>query len=847
MIRSFFSSILSRAVVSPLLRPGAGRYAALYFSAVALPLLGQMQPYGRFEGEMLPIVEYNDNYLEVLKNGHEHRTWDMSCEIRPARAFAEGFIEIRDVKVDLDPLQNRPPAARAKPDAIRFRYTANLVADRSLSDCFALLSFITEGSVGTRLIQIGRLTSGKAKALEVELRFRVDSVCTLHIFSKALEVRSTLHKEAYDVASDYAAFQKQVKGLSAAELLDSAEEYAHALSADGRLLAALRQRDARKLIFIYDLEAMKLLCETPVAETGYDVRDLNWISNHELAYIAEEKFADYSWKPKLRLLDTTTGKTKVLLDHADTIVLALPDNPDVLLILDERWTFKFNVRTGKSYDLEELESGYFRFDRSGNSRVMVRYDRDKVLYYVRPTGDSRWRELDDVVKEPGLKFNTRGAQLLDRVVDIHSIGPDGDILYVSTRLGDADRFQLAAYSMSEGTIKHVIAKHPRFDLTTSDFGRTRLLFEKDSSRLLGIIYEAQKPQVVWLDPDYAAVQKSMDASFPQNFNQPIDWSKDGKTFIYLSTGVQNPGTFYVFKPQTGRLIPLLELGERLKGRTLAKTEPFEFTARDGQVIPGYITRPPNPDSGLPPLIVSVHGGPMARDSWEYDPENQFFASRGYVVLQVNYRGSSGYGAAYQKAGLRARLDTVILDDIADGARHLIETKEVDPKRVAIMGSSFGGWATYMSLIKYPELYQVGVATSAIANWRKALEDDRWHFNNRLAFTFWKSLLSRESFADDEKFIDPYLRASDIKQPLFIIHGGRDDVVSSREAGMMLDAVKKHNPNVQSHLFPHATHTYWTFEDRVVRLNEIAAFFSQYLGKAASGNSSAQDVASGAPH
>jgi dipeptidyl aminopeptidase/acylaminoacyl peptidase len=223
---------------------------------------------------------------------------------------------------------------------------------------------------------------------------------------------------------------------------------------------------------------------------------------------------------------------------------------------------------------------------------------------------------------------------------------------------------------------------------------------------------------------------------------------------------------------------------------------------------------------------------MARDSWKFDATNQFFASRGYTVLQVNYRGSSGYGAAFQKAGLHARLDTVVLDDIADGVRHLIEQKEVDPNRVVAMGGSFGGWATYLSLAKYPELYHAGIAIAAVANWRKTLRDDRWTFGNEQAFKFWKTLLGRENFTEDEKHIDPFLRASEIKQPVFIIHGERDNIVNATEARLMLDALKKHNPNVQARSFPNATHTYWPFTDRVVRLNEIAAFLDRHLVKPA---------------
>jgi len=798
---------------------------------VAFPLRAQMQPHARLDDEMLPIATYNGDYIQVLKDGKKRTTRDLQYEVRPGAAFAPGRVEITDINVNLDPLRDAPAKERSNPRAIQFRYSAKVTVDRPLSNCYALLTFSSHGSVGTHLISVGKLSAGTAKVLKVELRTNVEAVGTLHVFSEGLEVTSNQHPGAYDVQAYCADLIRNTKGISAAELLEQEEVYEHALSHDGQRLAAIRKRDGKKFLIAYDLASMSLLYEQPITEADDTVNDLTWVSDHEIAYVVEEDDQDRVSDWYLKLLDTKTGKSATLLDDARSIIRSLPNQPEVLVVSSYNWRsgtwwMHYNVHTRKASKIDDPAWGSYLFDRSGEPRIMERIEGDKAKYEFRPTPTSRWRDLDDAVKQPGLHFNQRGSRILDRVADVHSVGPDGDTLYISTRL-DSDRFELAAFSMSEGVIKQVIAKHPKYDLTTSDFGLTRLLFAKDSTRLLGMIYEAQKPQIVWLNPGFAAVQKNIDQFLPDKINLPIDWCDDGASFVYFSYNDQDPGTYYVFRPAQGRLIPVLRLGERLQGKTLAQTVPIEFAARDGVKIPAYVTRPPAL-TGQAPLMVVVHGGPMARDSWRFDPLNQFLALRGYIVLQVNYRGSSGYGAAFQKAGLHARLDTVVLDDIADGVKHLIEKGEVDASRVAIMGASFGGWATYMSLIKYPDLYRAGVAIAAVSNWRRALRDDRWRFDNKLGYTFWKSLLSRESFAADEKFIDPYLRAAELKQPVYIMHGVQDFIVSPAEAQLMLDALRKTNPHVHTRSFPRAGHSQWSFDDRVVMFNEIATFLDRYL-------------------
>lgn len=816
-----------------------------FLIAAASALHAQIQPQTRFEGQLLPVVACDYESLTVVKEGHRRRTYDMRYDVRPGPGFADGHVDIKNIKADLDPLRNASEKERTNPTAIRFRYEADLVADASLSDCYVLLAFVTEGSVGTHLQWVGRLHAGEPRHVKIELPSPAGSLGTLHVFQQGVEVRTNQHPAAYEINAYYASLVQDVAEASAAELLKFDRIFPHVLTRDGRFLATVREHDAKQMLIVYDLATMKLLCETRIADADAYAGDLTWVSDHEVAYVAADDRENYPGEVRLHLLEARTGKTRLLRPEIRAIIESVRDHPEVLVVVDTHngdSFYKYNVRTEKVFDFEDPSAGNYLFDRDGFARLRARTSGDKLIYSVRQTPTSGWKDLDDVVKQPNLQFNLYGPQLLDRPVDISSIGPDGDTLYVSTRLG-TDTFALAEFSLAQGVIKRTIAQLKAYDIDSNDDGVARLLFDAPTRRQVGMVFEGDKPQVAWIDPEFAKVQAMMDATFRDHVNYPVDWSDDHSTFIYFSASDRDPGTYYAFRPGKPELIPLLQLGSRLANKTLAKTVPKRIAARDGQLIPAYVTLPNRKGNQPVPLVVRIHGGPAARVHWGFDPVNQFLASRGYAVLQVNYRGSSGYGAAFQKAGLNARLDQVVIDDIADCVRHLIATGDIDPQRIAVMGASFGGWATYISLARYPDLYRCGIAISAVSDLRQAIKDDRWRFDNKMGATFWKTLIYRADNAANEHAIEPYLRVAEIRQPVFIIHGEQDRIVDAMQARTMLNELKKSNAHVQARSFANASHTYWSFSDEVDQLNDVAMFLSRWLAPTpASTGTMAQAVA-----
>ncbi|HLP06851.1 MAG TPA: prolyl oligopeptidase family serine peptidase [Opitutaceae bacterium] len=785
-------------------------------------LCAQIEVRAKYEGDWLPVVAVSGDRAFVLKDGKRQAASLVDVQVQPGTAFGAGQVTIGKIVADLDPQKNASAKERSRPDRVLFRYSAEVTSAEDLPDCYAVLVSVSNGSVCVNVQPLGRLRAGQAKRVEVETRVRADKVSDLHVFSGTLELRSNLVTAPYDARALWAELSGDSAGLSATELCDAEEGVPLALSRDGKFLATTRERGDHFGVLVYDLASMEVVCEVPADKEYRAVESLTWAGPH-VAFVVDRK---------LKLLEVEKRACVVLRDGVERILTSAEQKPHILALIVEgsraweRLTVAYDTQKRRTAEWDDLEYGLTLFDPNGEPRLCYDFEGASKVYRVRIGTSSRWVPLDSTVKQDGMKFSVRGDEMLDRKVQIESLGADGDTVYVSSRL-NSDTFQLAAYSLSQGRITRMIAGHPKYDLTGSDFNVCELLIHRATSEPVGIVYHGEKPKVLWFDSGFAAVQKLVEGQFPGQSVIPLTWADDGGTFIYYVGSDQNPGVYYAFRPRGGKLIKLFSCSERLDPARLAKTTPFDFVARDGAKIHGYLTLPPQAGTTAMPLIVDIHGGPMARDSWGFNATNQFFATRGYAVLQVNYRGSSGYGAAYQAAGLRARLDTVVLDDIADGVHAALAKANIDPKRIAVMGASFGGWATYMSLIKYPELFRAGIAISAVSHLRDQQKDLRRGFD-RYAYAVWQDILGRKDFAETERFIDPLLRAGELHQPIFIMHGGLDWVVEPTQADLMLRALQKHNTNVRSKVFPNAAHSYWSQFDRVVRLNESETFLRKYL-------------------
>ena len=256
-------------------------------------------------------------------------------------------------------------------------------------------------------------------------------------------------------------------------------------------------------------------------------------------------------------------------------------------------------------------------------------------------------------------------------------------------------------------------------------------------------------------------------------------------------------------------------------------KPITYTARDGLTIHGYLTLPQGLKHKNLPVVVNPHGGPWYRDSWGFNPELQFLANRGYAVLQMNFRTSTGYGREFWEAGFK-QWGLAIQDDISDGVQWLIEEGIADPERVGIYGGSYGGYCTLAGLAFTPDLYACGVDYVGISNiftWLKGFP------------AYWKPLLDvmYEMIGDPEKDKDllergsPIFHVDKIKAPLFIAQGANDPRVPKAESDQMVEALKKRGIDVPYMVKENEGHGFQNEENRFDFYRAMEEFLGKYLG------------------
>ena len=351
-------------------------------------------------------------------------------------------------------------------------------------------------------------------------------------------------------------------------------------------------------------------------------------------------------------------------------------------------------------------------------------------------------------------------------------------------------------------------------------------------KVLGLHYDSDALGTAWLDPAMAATQAKIDAALPGRANVlQVASCAAGTPVLVTSMSDHAPAQYFLYGPGDAGLRSVSASRPAIDPRQMADTDFYRIKARDGREFPVYVTKPHG--KGPWPTVVLVHGGPNSRGwSWEWDGESQFLASRGYLVVKPEFRGSTGYGTELEAAGFR-QWGLATQDDIADATRWAAAQGWSDAKRTCIAGGSFGGYATLMGLIRYPELYRCGIASSAVAD-LDMMYETWWSdtSNDWKGYGMPVTVGDREKDAAQFAATSPLKLAARIKQPLLLTHGGHDHRVPIEQATAMHEALEAVHAPVTWVYYPEEGHGFYIQKDRFDFYRRMEAFLAANIGPAA---------------
>jgi dipeptidyl aminopeptidase/acylaminoacyl peptidase len=477
-----------------------------------------------------------------------------------------------------------------------------------------------------------------------------------------------------------------------------------------------------------------------------------------------------------------------------------------------------NLKTGTMTKLIEAPGNvdYYLRDHAGQVRIAViqKEQTRRVLY--RETKTQRWVTLGEHhMDAPGwepLAFDGDNQTLF-----IWSdVGRKTKAIY---RYDTAERKQLGLV-FADDTYDALEANGAAATSFSSN-----LIVDPVKKKIVGLSYSADRTRFHWIDDEMRKIQEKLEASLPDTVHRPRQFAADGSKIIYLSTSDRDSGVYYLFDRQTQKVNELAVIKPGIDPDRMAAMKAVTFPARDGLTLHGYLTLPRGRPAKNLPLILHPHGGPFGiRDEWNYNDEVQFYANRGFAVLQVNYRGSGGYGRAYEAAGFK-KWGLEMQDDLSDGVKWCIAQGIADPARVVISGASYGGYATMAGLTLTPELYcaginYVGVTDIELLIPREAPPDRMYWRNTRLG--------KLSDPADKKRLYDtsPVHFADRINVPLLMAYGKNDPRVHIDHGFDMERALKKAGKSYEMIIEADEGHGFRKEESRIAFFEKVDVFLKK---------------------
>ncbi len=585
------------------------------------------------------------------------------------------------------------------------------------------------------------------------------------------------------------------------------------ISPDGKWISFLKPYEHRMNVFVKEnkegADEIRL-----TSSTDRDIPNYFWKGNNYVIYTrdfgGDENFHVFTVDIKSKAEKDVTNFPNTRAEVIDPLENVKDDEIIISHNLRDKKVFdvfRLNIKTGKLALLAQNPGTITGWVTDHNGKLRLAVESEGLNYHI------LYRDSE------GQKF----SKILSFTYKDH-FAPmfftfDNKNLYASSNL-NRDKAAIVEFDLKLKKEMKIVYQHPDVDVEELNYSRKRKVLTSVRLTTWKIIPQFMDPITENIFNKVAEKMIGKEVRF-------VSATKNEDLFVVRTISDRTLGGFYIYDSKKDELKLLANVAPWLDEEKLSATKPVSYQSRDGLTINGYLTLPKNKKGKNLPIVINPHGGPWARDIWGYNPTVQFLASRGYGVLQMNFRGSTGYGksfllASYKQWGLKMQ------DDIADGVNWLIQEGVADKDKVCIYGGSYGGYATLSGLVRNPELYACGIDYVGVSN--------LFTFMNTIP-PYWLTELEKlyEMVGHPEKdkaqltATSPALNADKIKAPLLVVQGAKDPRVNKAESDQMVQALEKRGIKVQYIVKDNEGHGFRNEENRFEFYEAMEAFLKKNIG------------------
>ncbi len=618
------------------------------------------------------------------------------------------------------------------------------------------------------------------------------------------------------------------------------------ISPDGQHVVVVFNRGGKDYIGMLDATTLKPVKVFGIRGKTESVGDVYWANNKRLIYTLTRS---YSWNKtrfatgELMGVDIDGRHHKMIFGYrsgfrnaangrriasapgSHKILDLLPHDKKNILLAFYPWKLKLrgwvtdknakpiiyrlNVHTGykRTEDTLPMPGASAITDKNGKVRFSFAVDDDnKLNVFIKNTKKDRWED-----------FKVNNTELQDPIP--LSFSQNNKNVYFSANVGNGTR-ALYIFDLQKKKFRKLY-HNKNVDLSF-------ILKNFSESRVVGVGTEIGFPEYHYLDQQDKKVQ--LHQLFLRSFQSQdvvvTSATSDAKFIIIFVYSDINSGDYYLVNTQTVEARHLINTRPQLNSKNMAHMLPETFTMRDGGIVYGYLTRPAGHQKNLP-LVVLPHGGPHGvRDYWGFDWEAQLLASKGYAVLQLNYRGSAGFGKAFEHKGY-GQWGALMQDDLTDATRALIKQGVADPERICIFGSSYGGYAALMGTIKEPDLFKCAIGSAGVYDLPMLFKEGDISESKR-GVAYLKKVLGDNPQVQKKR--SPVYNVDKIKADILIIHGSKDQRAPLKQAKSLKKALDAIGKKYQWFVIPNEGHGYYDENNRLKVYTKVLEFLDSEIGK-----------------